>query len=81
MTCRSKIAKFVPIGNPSYGDHLENLFIPSSPEPKGQLTQNLLESIGVTFRSKIAKIVPVRNPRWPHLENLFFPSSPELKGQ
>ena len=42
---------------------LENLFIPSSPEPKGQMTRNLVGSIGVTSRSKITKIVPVRNPR------------------
>ena len=40
-------------------------FFTSSPEPKGQLTQNLLWSIRVTCRSKIAKIVPIENPRWP----------------
>ena len=37
----------------------ENLFFPSSPEPKGQLTQNVVGSIGVTGKSKIAKIVPI----------------------
>ena len=66
VTCRSKIAQIIPIGNPRcYGSHLENLFFASSPEPKGQLTPNLLVSIGVTCRSKIAKIVPNVNPRWP----------------
>ena len=45
--------------------HLENLFFTSSPEPKGQLTPNLLGSIRVTCRSNIAKIVPIGNPRWP----------------
>ena len=48
-----------------HGSHLENLFFASSPEPKGQLTPNLLGSIRVTCRSKIAKIVPIGNPRWP----------------
>ena len=48
-----------------HGRNLENLFFASSPEPKGQLTQNLLGSIRVTCRSKIAKIVPIGNPRWP----------------
>ena len=45
--------------------NLENLFFASSPEPKGQLTRNLVGSIGVTRRSKIAKIVPIVNPSWP----------------
>ena len=44
--------------------HLENLFFASSPELKGQLTRNLVGSIGVTRRSKIAKIVPIINPSW-----------------
>ena len=44
--------------------HLENLFFTSSPEPKGQLTPNLLGSMGVTCRSKIAKIMLIGNPRW-----------------
>ena len=43
----------------------QNLFFASSPEPKGQLTLNLVGSIGVTCRSKIAKIVPIVNPSWP----------------
>ena len=48
---------------------MENLFFPSSPEPKGQLTPNLLGSIGVTcITSKIAKIMLIIN--------LFFASSP-----
>ena len=50
-----------------HGSHLENLFFASSPEPKGQLTPNMLGSIGVTCRSKIAKIVPIGNPSWPPL--------------
>ena len=68
MTCRSKIAKIVLIGNPRWPPwppSCESLFFASSPEPKGHLTPNLLGSIGVTCRSKIAKIVPIRNPRWP----------------
>ena len=51
-----------------HGSHLENLFFASSPELKGQLTgqltRNLVGSIGVTCRSKIAKIVPIVNPSW-----------------
>ena len=39
VTCRSKIAKIVPIGNPRRG-HLENIFLASSPDPKSQLTEN-----------------------------------------
>ena len=44
--------------------HLESLFFASSPESKGQLTRNLVGSIGVTCTSKITKIVPIVNPRW-----------------
>ena len=47
-----------------HGHHLENLFCSSSPEPKGQLTQNFVGSIGAICKSKITKIVPIRNPRW-----------------
>ena len=57
---------------------------PTPPTPLGQLTWNLVGSIGVTCRSKIVKIGLIRSPRWPqwqHLENVFFASSPELKGQ
>ena len=64
-----------------HGGHLENLFFASSPEPKSQLTPNMVGSLGVTCRSKIAKIVQIGNPRWLHLENLFFASFPEPKGQ
>ena len=81
MTCRSKLAKIVPIEN---GGHLENLFFASSPEPKSQLTPNMVGSVGVTYGSKVVKIFPMGNPRWRHgrhLENLFFASSPEPKGQ
>ena len=65
-------------------DHLEILLFASSPELKGQLTRNLVGSIGVTCRSKITKIVLIGNPRWQSwcdLENLFLFFSPELKGQ
>ena len=31
----------------------------SSPEPKGQLTRNLVGNIGATCRSQLAKIVPI----------------------
>ena len=81
MTCRSKIAKIVPIGNPRWPD---NLFIPSSTKPKSQLTPNLDGSIRMTYRSKIAKIIlsEIQDGRHGgHLENLFFASSSELKGQ
>ena len=54
MTCRSKIAKIVPIGiqDGRHGGSLEDLFFASSPESKGKLTRNLIRSIGVTYRSK-----------------------------
>ena len=71
--CRSKLLKsFRPrIQDGRHGRRLENLFFASSPEPKGQLTPNLVGSIGVTCRSKIAKIVLIRNPRWPQLKIYF----------
>ena len=43
---------------------LKIYFFTSFPELKGQLTRNLVGSIGVTRRSKIAKIVPMVNPSW-----------------
>ena len=58
--------------------HIENLFFPSFPELKGQLTSNLIESIRVTCRSKVAKIFSIGNLGH-RLENLFF-TSPEPKG-
>ena len=66
VTCRSKLAKSVPIRNPGWPPcrHLEHLFF-ASPEPKGQLTWNLVRSIGVFCRSKLAKIVSIWNPSWP----------------
>ena len=66
MTCRSKKLKSCQsdIQDGHHGSHLENLFFTSSPEPKDQLTQNLVGSIGMTRRSKIAKIVPIVNPSW-----------------
>ena len=68
MTCRSKIAKscLLEIQDGHHGSHLENLFFASSPEPKSQLTPNMVGSIGVTCRSKIAKIVPIGNPQGGH---------------
>ena len=60
---------------PSNGGHLENLFFASSPEAKGQLTQNLVRSILVTCRSKIANSFrsEIQDGRHGgHLENLFF---------
>ena len=41
------------------------LFFASSPVPKGQLTWNLVVSIGMTCRLKMTKIILIRNPRWP----------------
>ena len=76
VTCRSKIAKIMPIQD---GRHLENLFFASSPETKDQLTPNLLGSIRATCRSNKVKIMSIGNPRWPygsHLENLCFASTP-----
>ena len=65
VTCKSKIAKIVPIGNQDgrHGSHLEHLFFASTPKPKSQLTPNFVGSIGMTYRLKMAKIVPIANPR------------------
>ena len=67
-----------------HGRHLENLFFASF-EPKGQLTCNLVRSIGVTCRSKIAKIVHDQifkiAPMAAILKICFFISSPELNSQ
>ena len=38
--CRSEIQ------DGRHGSHLENLFFSSSPEPKGQLTRNLVGAVG-----------------------------------
>ena len=38
-----------------HGGHLENLYGTSSPQPKGQLTQNYIGSIEATYRSEIGK--------------------------
>ena len=67
VTCRSKIAKIILLGNPRlppWRPSWKSIFA-SSPKPKGQLTWNLVGSMGVTCRSKLAKIVPIWNPRWP----------------
>ena len=67
-----------------HGRHLENLFFASSPEPKGQLTPNLLGSIRVTCRSNVAKTCrsEIQDGRHgSHLENLFFASTPKPKSQ
>ena len=56
----------------------------SSSEPKGQMTQNMVGSIGVTCRSKIAQIVLIRNPKWWPGQppwKYFELFSPEPKGQ
>ena len=47
-----------------HGSHSKNLSFASSPEPKGQLTWNLVRFIEVTYRSKVAKIVSIGNTRW-----------------
>ena len=54
LFCKLNVAKIMPIGNQNgrHGRQLENLFFASSPEPKGQLSPNLLGSIEVTCRSK-----------------------------
>ena len=52
---------------------LKIYFFASSPEPKGQLTPNLLGSIRMTCRSKI------HDGR--HLENLFFASTPKPRSK
>ena len=64
------------------GGHLENLFFASSPEqkgqliipptPLGQLTRNLVGSIGVTCRSKIAKIIPIEKSMATSLKIYFW---------
>ena len=51
----------------------------SFPEPKGQLTRNLVGSIGATYRSKIAKIVignPRRLPWWPSWKSISWTKRP-----
>ena len=67
VTCSSKKLKSFrsEIQDGRHGRQIENLLFASSPEPKSQLTPNLLGSIGMTCRSKIAKIVPIGNPRCP----------------
>ena len=49
MTCRSRIAKFILIGNPI------------GPLP----TRNFIGSFEVKCRSKVAKTILIKNPRWP----------------
>ena len=74
MTCKSKRAKIVRISP------LKIYFFASVPEPKGQLTRNLVGGIGVTLDQKQLKMfqAEIQDGR---LENLFFASSPEQKGQ
>ena len=55
MTCKSKITKIVPNPEIEDGRHLENLFFACSPEPKGQLTPNLVGSIRVSVDQKQLK--------------------------
>ena len=54
---------------------LKIYFITSSPEPKGQLTPNLLGSIGVIVDQKKLKLCQLEiqdGCHGSHLENLFF---------
>ena len=65
---------------------LENLFCAPSPGPKDQLTQTLVESIGMTCKLKKKKLKSFRyeiqdGSHGGPLENIFCASSPELKGQ
>ena len=75
MWCQQHALKAYSFYNPEPNDsklgmeHLENLFLASSSEPKDHLTQNLVGSIGVTCRCPGS-----------HLENIFC-TSPELKDQ
>ena len=62
-------------------ENLENLFFASSPEPKGQLTPNLLGSIRGLADQKQLKSCRSEIQDGRHLENLFFASFPEPKGQ
>ena len=78
VTCKSKIAKTFPIRNPRWPPqpHLENLFWTFSPEPKGQLTQNVIGSNGWLVDKKSLKSFHSC-----HLENLFQTSFSEPKGK
>ena len=78
VTCRSKEAKLIPIGNPRWPPSWKYFCFASSPEPKGQLTRNFEGSSGMTGRSKIAKI-PIWNLRRSSWKSFF--ASPESKGQ
>ena len=81
VTCRSKVAKIVLIGNPRW--------LPWPPSWKSifrfSWTQRPIDSkfsrnIGVTYRSKIAKdgLSEIQDGRHGgHLENLFFASEPK----
>ena len=62
VTCRSKIAKILPIGNPRWPPSWKSIFRFFS---RNQLTPNLLGSIRATCRSNKVKIMSVGNPRWP----------------
>ena len=50
-------------------------------EPKGQLTQNFIGSIEVTYRSKVLKSFWLEIQDGRHFENLYWTSSLEPKGQ
>ena len=87
VTCRSKLAKIVSIGNsrwPPLRPSWKCIFA-SSPEPKGHLTPNLVGSIELTCKSKMSKKSfrsEIQDGRYGgHLEHLFFASSPEPKGR
>ena len=54
------MAKIVPkeVQDGRRGGYLENLFLTSSPEPKGQLTRNMVGSIGVTWLLLVIMTLP-----------------------
>ena len=79
VTCRSKIAKIVQIGNPRWPPYW-----PSWKSTFHLFSWNLEGILRVTSRSRIDKKVPIGTPRWPpwwQFENVFYASSPEQKGQ
>ena len=85
VTCRSKIAKIVLMGNPKWlpwWPSCKSIFLFFS-QTKRPTDLKLGGSIRVTCRSKVSKIVLIRiqdGHHGRHLENLFLSSS-EPKGQ
>ena len=66
VTYRSKLAIIIrsKVQAARHCGHLYNLFFSSTTDSKGQLTRNLVGSIGAICRSKIAEIISIGNPRW-----------------